>query len=156
MKAIKIYTQEGKYFMEDLDTNVTTELTNPKHVKKDNTDWFTLPENSCNRQCVCKQTIDRKIEITYGEKTPRTLNTEKSTTTKKSTPKFDPEKYLTEKLIEKRRKLLEEVAKIDAIAEAEYLKEKQLEEMTEALKKFTPEMVNALMENLNKKEEAKA
>ena len=51
------------------------------------------------------------------EKTPRTSTTN-STTPKKSAPKFNPEDYLNEKQIEKRRKLLEEVTKIDAIAEA--------------------------------------
>lgn len=111
MKAIKIYTQDSKYFMEDLDTGMTHELTNPTHVKKDNTDWFKLPENSCNRSCVCKQTIDKKIELNYGEKTARTTDPIK----KSSKPKIDLNEYYTD---EERTKIEKLQAQIDKINEA--------------------------------------
>lgn len=143
MKAIKIYTQDSKYFMEDLDTNVTTELTN---VTKDGIS-FILPENSANRNFCSIKRAEKGITLEYKE--TRTLNTEKSTTPRKSAPKFNPEDYLDEKQIEKRRKLLEEVAKIDAIAEAEYKRAQTLDEIKNTIKNFTPEMIAALKATLN-------
>ena len=142
MKAIKIYTQDSKYFMEDLDTNQTVELTNPKFDKGSGKNWFILPENSIGQKAICKEMIDLKGEVTRAERAKKTINSPK-------TPKFNPEDYLDEKQIEKRRKLLEEVAKIDAIAEAEYKKVQALNEVTETIKNFTPEMIAALKATLN-------
>lgn len=147
MKAIKIYTQDSKYFMEDLDTNVTTELTGAKFDKKSQKHWFKLPENSANRSLVCKETIDEKGELTRDEKSVN--HTEKLTTARKLAPKFNPEDYLDEKQIEKRRKLLEEVAKIDAIAEAEYKKAQALSQLEATLKGLDADTLKALMAKMN-------
>lgn len=81
------------------------------------------------------------------EKAPRTSAT--STTPKKSAPKFNPEDYLNEKQIEKRRKLLEEVAKIDAIAEAEYNKAQALNQLEATLKGLDADTLKALMAKMN-------
>lgn len=150
MKAIKIYTQDSKYYMEDLHTGTTHELTNPTHVKKDNTDWFKLPENSCNRSCVCKQTIDKKVEINYGEKTPKTTDPNKKT----PKSKIDLNEYYTD---EERTKIEKLQAQIDKIKETvtkraeEKIAEKALMDSAMGL---TMEQLIAIMEA--KKAEAKA
>ena len=54
MKAIKIYTQDSKYFMEDFDNDVITELT--EFVDDGKT--LKLPDNSANRKyCAVKKAI---------------------------------------------------------------------------------------------------
>ena len=142
MKAIKIYTQDSKYFMEDLDTNQTTELVN---ITKDGVS-FILPENSANRNFCSIKRAEKGVTLEYKES--RTLNTGNSTAPRKSTFKFNPEEYLNDNLIEKRRKLIDEIAKIDAIAEAEYKKMQTLNDLEMTIKNLDPDILKALKERI--------
>lgn len=144
MKAIKIYTQDSKYFMEDLDTNQTTELVD---ITKDGISLI-LPENSANRNFCSIKRAEKGVTLEYKE----ARNIDPGNSHRKSTPKFNPEDYLNEKLIAKRRKLLEEIAEIDAIAEAEYKKAQKLNELENTLKTLDSDTLNALIAKMNNKD----
>lgn len=144
MKAIKIYTQDSKFFMEDLDTNQTTELVD---ITKDGISLI-LPKNSANRNFCSIKRAEKGVTLEYKE--ARNIDTGNSP--RKSTSKFNPEEYLNEKLIAKRRKLLEEVAEIDAIAEAEYKKAQKLNELENTLKTLDSDTLNALIAKMNNKD----
>jgi hypothetical protein len=123
MKAIRIYTQDSKYYMEDLDTNQTVEVT---EITKDGISLI-LPENSANRQyCSIKRA---EKGITLEHKDSRTLNT--TGTPRAKTPKIDLNEYYTD---EEKAQVEKLQAKIDKINEAVMtraqadLKKKELKE----------------------------
>lgn len=149
MKAIKIYAKDSKYFMEDLDTNITTELTNSKHVNKDDTDWFKLPENSANRKCVCKQMLDRKGEITYDYKETKTFgprDPDAPKTTKSH--KVNLDEYYTDEERAKIEKLNAQIAKINEAVMERAKAEIKKNELKETLKAIDPEVLKAIMNEI--------
>lgn len=95
MKAIKIYAQDSKFYMEDLDTNITTELTDIRQDPKGTGDYIVLPENSANRKfCKVKKaeagiTLDYKESKTFGPRNTDAPKTERKT-------KSNWTEYLTE------------------------------------------------------------
>lgn len=95
MKAIKIYAQDSKYFMEDLETNQTVELTDIRQDPKGTGDYIVLPENSANRKFCKTKKADMGIILEYKES--RTLGPHDTKTPKTpKMPKIDWTKYLTE------------------------------------------------------------
>lgn len=107
MKAIKIYTQESKYYMEDLHTNVTTEI----NEFVDDGKTLKLPQNSANRvYCAVKKALEG---VTLEYKESRTTGSGKHTTHMKS--KIDLNEYYTD---EERAKIEKLQSQIDAINEA--------------------------------------
>lgn len=151
MKAIKIYTQESKYYMEDLDTNTKVELTKTVHDKRSDTDWLKLPENSCNRKSVCKQKVDEEKEVTYYERTPMSTDSKKKCT--KSTLKIDPKDYYTEEEATRAEALQKELDELNAAVIARAEKEQAIKALEEQAMGLTIEQLKAL---IAKKEEAKA
>lgn len=139
MKAIKIYTQDSKYFMEDFDNDVITELT--EFVDDGKT--LKLPENSANRKyCAVKKAISG-IVLDYKE--TRTLD--KSNVTK--TSKVDFKEYYTD---EEKAKIDELQAQIDKINETAMNRAKakaKENELKEALKALDPDTLKALLDSLN-------
>lgn len=139
MKAIKIYTQDSKYFMEDFGNDVITELT--EFVDDGKT--IKLPENSANRKyCAVKKAISG-IVLDYKE--TRTLD--KSNVTK--TPKVDFKEYYTD---EEKAKIDELQAQIDKINETAMNRAKakaKENELKEALKALDPDTLKALLKSLN-------
>lgn len=139
MKAIKIYTQDSKYFMEDFDNDVITELT--EFVDDGKT--LKLPENSANRKyCAVKKAISG-IVLEYKE--TRTLD--KSNVTK--TSKVDFKEYYTD---EEKAKIDELQAQIDKINETAMNRAKakaKENELKEALKALDPDTLKTLLESLN-------
>ena len=139
MKAIKIYTQDSKYFMEDFDNDVITELT--EFVDDGKT--LKLPENSANRKyCAVKKAISG-IVLDYKE--TRTLD--KSNVTK--TSKVDFKEYYTD---EEKAKIDELQAQIDKINETAMNRAKakaKENELKEALKALDPDTLKALLKSLN-------
>lgn len=139
MKAIKIYTQDSKYFMEDFGNDVITELT--EFVDDGKT--LKLPENSANRKyCAVKKAISG-IVLDYKE--TRTLD--KSNVTK--TPKVDFKEYYTD---EEKAKIDELQAQIDKINETAMNRAKakaKENELKEALKALDPDTLKALLDSIN-------
>lgn len=143
MKAIKIYTQESKFYMEDLHTNTTVELTN---VTKDGIS-FILPENSANRQyCSIKRAekgviLDLK-ENAFGGNTKET---------KKAKSKVDLNEYYTDEERAQIEKLQAKIDKINETAMARAQKDLRQNELREALKALDPETLKALMASMEVK-----
>lgn len=145
MKAIKIYTQESKYYMEDLHTNTTVEVT---EITKDGISLI-LPENSANRQfCSIKRAqkgiiLDLK-ENTFGGNTKEV---------KKAKSKIDLNEYYTE---EEKAQIEKLQAKIDKINEAVTKRAEEkiaLQALMDSAMGLTMEQLQAIM---NAKMEAKA
>lgn len=143
MKAIKIYTQESKFYMEDLHTNTTVELTN---ITKDGIS-FILPENSANRQyCSIKRAekgviLDLKENVFSG-------NTKE---TKKAKSKIDINEYYTDEERAQIEKLQAKIDKINETAMARAQKDLRQNELREALKALDPETLKALMASMEVK-----
>lgn len=143
MKAIKIYAQESKFYMEDLHTNTTVELTN---ITKDGIS-FILPENSANRQyCSIKRAekgviLDLKENVLGG-------NTKE---TKKAKSKIDLDAYYTDEERAQIEKLQAKIDKINEAATARAQKDIKQNELREALKALDPETLKALMASMEVK-----
>lgn len=139
MKAIKIYTQDSKYFMEDFDNDVITELT--EFVDDGKT--LKLPENSANRKyCAVKKAISG-IVLDYKE--TRTLD--KSNVTK--TSKIDFTEYYTDEEKAKIDKLQAQIDKINETAMNRAKAKAKENELKEALKALDPDTLKALLKSLN-------
>ena len=139
MKAIKIYTQDSKYFMEDFDNDVITELT--EFVDDGKT--LKLPENSANRKyCAVKKAISG-IVLDYKE--TRTLD--KSNATK--TSKIDFTEYYTDEEKAKIDKLQAQIDKINETAMNRAKAKAKENELKEALKALDPDTLKALLKSLN-------
>ena len=149
MKAIKIYTQNSKYFMEDLDTNMTTELTNPRFDKKSGKHWFDLPDNSIGQKAICKEMIDEKGEVTRAERTYKYSENTKPT---KST-KINYDDHYTEKEAEEVKKHYEAINKINEAVRARVEEAEAMKALEESAMKLTIEQLQAI---INAKTEAKA
>lgn len=120
MNAIKIYAQDSKYYMEDLNTNTTVEVTKITHEKKTGKDWLTLPENSANRTFVSIDKINRYGELVLEYKESRTLGPrDPEQTSKTDRPKTPRLSDLAEYLTEDEHKIYEE---LKAKAMARYAK----------------------------------
>lgn len=138
MKAIKIYTQDSKYFMEDFDNDVITELT--EFVDDGKT--LKLPENSANRKyCAVKKAISG-IVLDYKE--TRTLD--KSNVAK--TPKVDFKEYYTEEEKAKIDELQAQIDKINKTAMNRAKAKAKENELKEALKALDPDTLKALLESI--------
>lgn len=146
MKAIKIYTQESKFYMEDLHTNVTTEI----NEFVDDGKTLKLPENSANRTyCAVKKALEG---VTLDYKESRTIKSGERTTRVKS--KIDLNEYYTD---EERAKIEKLQAQIDKINEAVTKRaEQKMAEQTliDNAMGLTIEQLEAIM--AAKKAEAKA
>lgn len=149
MKAIKIYAQDSKYFMEDLDTNQTVELTATIHQAKDDTDWFKLPENSANRKLVCRQMIDRKGEIIHEYKETRTLGLKDPNAPKTTkSPKVNLDEYYTDEERAKIEELNAQIAKINETVMERAKVEIEKNRLKETLKALDPEVLKAIMSEI--------
>ncbi len=143
MKAIKIYTQDSKYFMEDLDTNITTELT---EITKDGISLI-LPENSANRNfCSIKRaekgiTLEYKETKTLGPRDPDAPKTTKS-------PKVNLDEYYTDEERAKIEKLNAQIAKINEAAMERAKAEIKKNELKETLKALDPDTLKAIMSEI--------
>lgn len=140
MKAIRIYTQDSKYFMEDLDTNQTVEVT---EITKDGISLI-LPENSANRQYCSIKRAEKGITLEHKES--RTLNT--TGTPKTKTPKVDLNEYYTE---EEKAQIEKLQAKIDKINEAVMIRAQadlKKNELKDTLKALDPDTLKAIMAEL--------
>lgn len=142
MKAIRIYTQDSKYFMEDLENNTVHELTETIYQKKDNTTWFKLPENSANRSLVCKESIDKKGTITREHKDSIVRNN------KTKTPKVDLNEYYTDEEKAQIEKLQAKIDKINEVAMARAQKDLKKNELRDTLKALDPDTLKAIMAEL--------
>ena len=113
---MKVYKQEGKFFMEDQGNVV--EVTPNKDY------WLKLPANSCNRVWTNCAKVDKAANqcVDYGDevKVPRTI-TGRSTTERKPLEDYlseeDRKTYLA--LIEKAKKAREEATKKKPLTELE-------------------------------------
>lgn len=141
MKAIKIYTQDSKYFMEDLDTNQTVEVT---EITKDGISLI-LPENSANRQYCSIKRAEKGITLEHKES--RTLNM--TGTPKTKTPKVDLNEYYTE---EEKAQIEKLQAKIDKINEAVMIraqKDLKKKELKDTLMSLDIDTLKAIMAEIN-------
>ena len=145
MKAIKIYTKDSKYFMEDLDNNQTIELTNPRFDKGSGKNWFDLPENSIGQTAICKEMIDEKGEVT---KTERKFSGEKTVRTQK-TPKINLEEYYTDEEKAQIEKLQSKIDKINEVVMERAKKDIELKTLEATLKALDPETLKTIMTNMN-------
>ena len=144
MKAIKIYTQDSKYFMEDLHTNTTVELTNPRFDKGSGKNWFDLPENSIGQKAICKEMIDLKGEVTKAERAEKTINSPK---THKST-KINLDQYYTDEERAKIEKLNEQIDKINEAVMERAKFEIKKNELKETLKSLDHDTLKAIMNEI--------
>jgi hypothetical protein len=150
MAKIIIKLENGAYNYYEDDKLVKSNLSVRKVVRKngDVVGDIVLPENPYGKKTISTTRFNETTtEYDLANATVRT--TETSSTPRKSTPKFNPEDYLNEKQIEKRRKLLEELSKIDTIAEAEYKKVQALNELETTLRNLDPDTLKALMTKMN-------
>lgn len=139
MKAIKIYTQDSKYFMEDLDTNTTVELTEIV----DNGKTLKLPENSANRK-YCS--IEKALKsITLDHKETMTLNKTKSTT---KSSKISLSEYYTESEKTKIEELQRQIDEINEAAMERAKKDIKMNELRTTLKNLDHETLAKLIEEL--------
>lgn len=145
--SIKIYTKDSKYYMEDLDRNTTTELTNPRFDKGSGKNWFDLPDNSIGQKAICKEMIDAKGEVTRGERTARTINPTKST----KTPKLNLDEYYTDEEREQIKKLQSKIDKINEAVAERAKKDIGLKALAEQIKNLDPEALKALMATIEVK-----
>lgn len=156
MKAIKIYTQESKYYMEDLDTNTTVELTK---ITKDGISLI-LPENSAERQFCSITRAEKGITLNKKEhSTNDTKKSDKTTKTKKNdvdySTRYTPEqKAKVEANTQKIKKLQEEIDAIHNKIDQEIEKEQAIKALEEQAMGLTIEQLKALI--AKKEDEAKA
>ena len=143
MKAIKIYTQESKYYMEDLHTNTTVELTELVDEGK----TLKLPENSANRKyCSIKRAekgviLDLK-EYTFGGNTKEI---------KHAKSKIDLDEYYTEEEKAQLKKLRDKIDAINTKVMERAQKDIKQKELAAALKALDPETLKALMATIEVK-----
>lgn len=137
MKAIKIYNQNSKYFMEDLDTQTITELT---QITKDGISLI-LPANSANRQYCSIKKADKGIIMDLKE-----TGTTNATSTKK--PKVDLTQYYTPEEKAQIEKLQSKIDKINEAAMARAQKDIKMAELTESLKALDPESLKSIVATL--------
>lgn len=142
MKAIKIYTKDSKYFMEDLDTNTVTEVTD---ITKDGISLI-LPQNSANRQFCSIKRAEKGTILNLKE---NTMGGNNKTTTK--TPKIDLSEYYTDEEKAQIEKLQAKIDKINEAATARAQKDLKMKELSETLKNLDPEMLKALMATIEVK-----
>lgn len=138
MKAIKIYTQDSKYFMEDLDTNTTVELT---EITKDGISLI-LPENSANRQFCSIKRADKGTILEYKETKTFGSNT---TEIKKAKSKIDLSEYYTDDEKAQIEKLQAKIDKINEAAMERAKKDQTMKALEEQLKNLDPEVLKAMM-----------
>lgn len=143
MKAIKIYAQDSKYFMEDLDTNITTELTDIRQDPKGTGDYIVLPENSANRKfCKVKKAIegiqlDYKESKTFGPRNPDAPKTQKV--------KINLDEYLTDEEKAKIEKHEKAIADIKAKAHERAQKDIKMAELKAQLMALPEDVRNAMI-----------
>lgn len=140
MKAIKIYTQDSKFFMEDLDTNQTTELVN---ITKDGISLI-LPENSANRSFCSIKRAEKGIVLEHKES--RTLNV--TGTPRAKTSKIDLNEYYTDKERAEVEKLQAQIDAINEAARARAEKAAKQNELRETLKALDPDTLKNLIASL--------
>ena len=140
MKAIKIYNQNSKYFMEDLETQTVTELT---QITKDGISLI-LPANSANRQYCSLKKADKGIVMDFKE--TREMGTTNTTSTKK--PKIDLTQYYTPEEKAQIEKLQTKIDKINEEAMARAQKDIKMAELTESLKALDPESLKSIVATL--------
>ena len=150
MAKITIKYENGayNYYEDDVLTKANLSVRKVTRKNGDVVGDIVLPENVYGKKTISTTRFNEQTtEFDLSNATVRTVTN--SLTPKKSAPKFNPEDYLNEKQIEKRRKLLEEVAKIDAIAEAEYKKAQALNQLEATLKGLDADTLKALMAKMN-------
>lgn len=145
MKAIRIYTQDSKYYMEDLDTNQIVELTNVRFDKKSNKHWIDLPENCIGQKAICREMIDEKLEVVKQE---RNVNYNHTSTLRTKTPKVDLNEYYTEEEKAQIEKLQAKIDKINEAAMARAQKDLKKNELKDTLKALDPDTLKAIMAEL--------
>ena len=143
MKAIKIYTQDSKYFMEDLDNDTTTELT--EFVDDGKT--LKLPENSANRSyCSVAKAIKGTV-LNYKETKALNESVKSATSPKKS--KVDLSEYYTDEEKCRIEELQNEINKINEAAAVRAKVKAEQEVLKNALKALDPDTLKALLKSLN-------
>ena len=150
MAKITIKYEQGIYNYYEDEKLIKSNLTVRKVTRKngDIVGDIVLPENPYGKKTISTTRFNENTtEYDLSNVTVKTTGT-----SKKSVLKFNPEDYLNEKLIAKRRKLLEEVAEIDAIAEAEYKKAQKLNELENTLKTLDSDTLNSLIAKMNNKD----
>lgn len=145
MKAIKIYTKDSKYYMEDLENNTSYELNNPRFDKKSQKHWFDLPENCIGQKAICKEMIDEKVEVVKQE---RNVNYTHGSTSKVKAPKVDLNKYYTDEEKAQIEELQAQIDKINESVKARAQKDLKMAELESELKKIDPETLKAMMTKL--------
>lgn len=139
--SIKIYTKDSKYYMEDLSTNTTVELT---EITKDGISLI-LPENSANRNFCSLKKAEKGITLEYKEtKTfgPKDTNAPKS-------PKVNLEEYYTD---EERTEIEKLKTKIDKINERVMERAKadiKKAELRDTLRALDPEVLRDTLKGLD-------
>lgn len=105
--SIKIYTQNEKFYMEDLTNNTITELTE----KVDDGKTLKLPENSANRKYCSVEKALKGITLDYKETKKFGPRENTSTSTPKTSTPFRGPKLneLVELLTEDERKIYKEL-----------------------------------------------
>ena len=139
MKAIKIYAQDSKYYMEDLENNQIVEL----NEIVDDGKTLKLPENSANRRyCSIKKAEEC---VTLGYKESRTLGPRdpEQTTPKTDRPKAPKLEELVEYLTEDERKIYKELMDKAVERHQKAAKEKLLEEWKKKVAELEEEIRNA-------------
>lgn len=145
MKAIRIYTQDSKYFMEDLGINQTVELTNVRFDKKSNKHWIDLPENCIGQKAICKEMVDEKLEVVKQERNIKYPYTSAKTS---KTPKVDLNEYYTDEERAQIEKLQSKIDKINEAAMARAQKDLKKNELKDTLKALDPDTLKAIMAEL--------
>lgn len=133
--SIKIYTQNEKFYMEDLTNHTTVELTE----KVDDGKTLKLPENSANRKYCSVEKASKGITLEYKEaKTfgPR----EKSDAPKSQTSKAPKLNELVELLTDEERAIYKELMDKAAARLAQKKKLEALEAMKAEVARLEAEL----------------